>query len=111
MNRLTNRGITVAISNLGRVALPAPADPHVGRVYLHVSAARPQLSAISHGDVLTVSFTSPYLETDYHAAFVRHLTGRGVAVRVNTSRVTAQELSEVEDDPSRVETCGRRRRR
>ncbi len=111
VNHLNNRGITVAISNLGRVALPAPADPHVRRMFLHVSAARPQLSAISHGDVLTVSFTSPFVETDYHAAFVRHLTDRGVAVRVNASRVTAQELAEAEGDPSRLETCARRRRR
>lgn len=93
VNRLANRNITVAISNLGRVTLTDPADAHVGRLFFHVSAVRPQFCAISHGDRLTVSFTSPFVETDYHAAFVRHLTGAGVPVTVNASRVTAHELA------------------
>ncbi len=93
VNRLANRGITVAISNLGRVALPTPVERHVGRLYFHVSAVRPQFCAISHGDRLTVSFTSPHVETDYHAAFVRHLTGQGIPVTVNASRVTPAELT------------------
>lgn len=95
VNRLANRSITVAISNLGRVQL-GPADPHVGRLFFHVSAVRPQWCAISHGDRLTLSFTSPFVETDYQAAFVRHLTGAGVPVTVNASRVTARELSWLE---------------
>ncbi|SDB82751.1 hypothetical protein GA0111570_10442 [Raineyella antarctica] len=93
VNRSDSRGITVAITNLGRVTLPTPADRHVGRLYLHVSAARPQFSAMSHGDRLTVSFTSPFVETDHHAAFVRHLTARGVTVGVEAARVTAQEIA------------------
>lgn len=93
VNRLANRSITVAISNLGRAALSAPADAHVRRMFFHVSAVRPQFCAISHGDRLTVSFTSPFVETDYHAAFVRHLTRAGVPVTVNASRVTALELA------------------
>lgn len=104
INRFQSRGVTVAISNLGRVVLPDPADAHVGRMYLHVSAARPQFCAMSHGDRLTISFTSPFVETDYHAAFVRHLTDQGIAVTVNASRVTAHELSWAE-----APTRGRRR--
>lgn len=87
-----NRGITVAISNLGSVTLPDPVSSHVGRLYFHVSAVRPQFCAISHGDQLTVSFTSPFVDTDYHAAFVRRLTDRGVPVVVNVTRVTPDEL-------------------
>jgi hypothetical protein len=97
VNRLANRGITVAISNLGRVQLPAPADAHVGRLYLQVSAVRPQFGVVSHGDQLTVSFTSPFVETDYHAAFVRHFTRRGIPVEVGANRVTGDELAAVAD--------------
>lgn len=92
VNRLSNRGITVAMSNLGRVTLPEPVRAHVGAIYFHVSAIRPQFSVISHGDRITVSFTSPFVETDYHAAFVRHFTRRGIPVTVNVTRVTAEEL-------------------
>lgn len=92
INRLSNRGITAAMSNLGRVTLPEPVSARVGRLYFCVSAIRPQFSMISHGDQLTISFTSPFVETDYHAAFVRHLTAHGVPVSINATRVTAAEL-------------------
>lgn len=92
INRMSNRGITVATSNLGRVRLPDPVRRHIGRLYFHVSAIRPQFSVISHEDHVTVSFTSPFVETDYHAAVVRHFTSRGVPVEINSTRVTAEEL-------------------
>lgn len=95
VNSWGNRGITLAISNLGRVVLPEPVAAHVGRVYLHVAAVRPQFGAVSHGDVLTVSFTGPFVETDYHSAFVRFLTEAGVPVEINANRVTAAELEEL----------------
>ena len=94
INWFVNRGITVAMSNLGRVELPAPVADHVGRLYFHVSAIRPQVSVISHGDQLTVTFTSPFVETDYQAEFVRHFTDHGIPVEVNATRVTVDELSE-----------------
>ncbi len=97
-NSLMNRGITVAISNLGRVTFPDPVAAHVGRVYLHVSAVRPQFCVVSHGDLLTISFTSPYVETDYLARFVRHFTEQGVPVEVNANRVTGEEIVAVEQE-------------
>lgn len=96
VNALSNRGITLAISNLGSVVLPEPVARHVGRLYLHVAAVRPQFGAVSHGDQLTISFTSPFIETDYHAAFVRHLTDAGIPVEINANRVTAEELAEAD---------------
>lgn len=104
VNRSVNRGLTVAISNLGRVALPGPTARHVRRLYFHVSAARPQFCAITHGDLLTVSFTGPFVETDHHAAFVRLLTERGVPITVAASRVTGRELA----DTSSAEPAGHR---
>lgn len=95
INRLNNRSITVAISNLGRVTFPHPVDEHVGAVFLQVSAARPQFCTISHGDRLTLTFTSPFVETGHQREFVRTLTARGVAVRVAVSKVTVEELGVV----------------
>lgn len=96
VNAVSNRGITLAISNLGNVVLPEPVARHIGRLYLHVAAVRPQFGAVSHGDQLTISFTSPFIETDYHAAFVRHLTGAGIPVEINANRVTTDELAEAD---------------
>lgn len=95
VNWFNNRGISLAISNLGRVDLPPPTAQHVRGLAFHVSAARPQLCAISSGDRLTLTLTSPFVETDYHAALVRHLSSHGVTVSVDASRVTAEEIGEI----------------
>lgn len=96
VNRVNNRALTVAISNMGRVSLPEPVDSHVGRMLLHVSAARPQFCAVSHAGLLTISFSSPFTETGHIREFARHLTGRGIAVSVAAARVTEEELRLVE---------------
>lgn len=96
INRGSNRGLTVAVSNLGRVVLPEPAESRVGRMLFHVSAVRPQFCAISHAGLLTVSFTSPFVETGHVREFARMLTERGARVTVAAARVTEAELAEGE---------------
>ncbi len=92
----SNRGLSIAVSNLGRVSLPEPADSHVGRMLFHVSAARPQLCAMSHAGLLTISFTSPFTETGHIKEFARLLTASGIDVTVAAARVTEAELAERE---------------
>ena len=96
VNRGVNRSLTVALSNLGRVALPEPAESRVGRMLFHVSAARPQFCAMSHAGLLTVSFTSPFSDTGHVREFARLLTGSGVDVTVAAARVTEDELAAVD---------------
>jgi hypothetical protein len=88
-----NRGLSVAVSNLGRVSLPEPAASHVGRMLFHVSAVRPQFCAISHAGLLTITFTSPFTETGHVREFARLLTARGIDVTVAAARVTEEELA------------------
>lgn len=92
--RSDNRGLTVAVSNLGRVSLPEPADAHVGRILFHVSAVRPQVCVVSHAGLLTVSFTSPIIETGHVREFARLLTANGVEIKIAAARVTEDELAE-----------------
>ncbi|GAA2178074.1 alcohol acetyltransferase [Leucobacter tardus] len=97
VNRASNRGLTVAVSNLGRVALPETVNAHVERMLFHVSAVRPQFCAISHAGRLVVTFTSPFTETGYIREFARRLSENGVEVSVAAARVTEPELA---DEPS-----------
>ncbi|NWN87886.1 MAG: alcohol acetyltransferase [Micrococcaceae bacterium] len=97
INWASNRGLTVAMSNLGRVNLGEPADSHVQRMAFQVSAVRPQLSVMSHAGLLTATFTSPFIETDHIRAFVRLLTGQGIDVQVAAARVTEAELEQETD--------------
>ncbi|MCY1157297.1 MAG: alcohol acetyltransferase [Citricoccus sp.] len=95
VNGGSNRGLSVAVSNLGRVSLPEPAASHVGRILFHVTAVRPQFCAISHAGLLTITFTSPFTETAHIREFARMLTARGIDVTVAAARVTEEELAEV----------------
>lgn len=94
INWISNRRLTVAVSNLGRVTLPEPADSHVRRMLFHVSAVRPQFCAMSHAGLLTISFTSPFTQTDHIREFARMLTSRGVEVTAAAAQVTEDELQE-----------------
>ena len=94
VNRINNRSLTVAMSNLGNIDFPERINQYVGAVFLQVSAARPQFCMVSHGDRLTISFTSPFIETAHQQAFVRSLTEQGIHVVVAASRVTADELED-----------------
>lgn len=96
VNWSSNRGLSVAVSNLGRVSLPEPAGSHVQRMLFHVSAARPQMCALSHAGLLTVSFTSPFTETGHVREFARLLTASGITLTVAAARVTEAELAEGE---------------
>lgn len=92
INYFNNRNITVSMSNLGRMSFPETIDPYIQSVYFHTAVVRPQFSMISHGDRLTITLTSPYLETNIHERFVRELTEAGVEVTVAANKVTAEEL-------------------
>lgn len=94
LNWANNRGLTVSVSNLGRVTLPEAIDSHVGAMAFHVSAVRPQMCVMSHAGLLTISFTSPFVETDHIREFARYLTDQGIAVTVAAARVTESELAE-----------------
>jgi hypothetical protein len=92
----SNRGLSVAVSNLGRVTLPEPTETHIRRMLFYVSAVRPQLCAISHAGLLAISFTSPFTETGHIKEFARLLTARGIQVTVAAARVTEAELAELD---------------
>lgn len=94
INLAHNRGVTVAMSNLGGVKLPEPLSSYVRRVYFHTSAIRPQFCVISHQDWLTASFTTPFIETSIQEKFVQLLSKEGIAVTVGANKVTREELGE-----------------
>lgn len=88
-----NRGLSVAISNMGLVRYPPPAESHVHRTLFQVAAVRPQFGLISQGGFTTISFTSPFIESDHVREFARFLTARGLKVSVAANRVTETDLA------------------
>lgn len=94
INYLNNRNITIAISNLGRVSFSQMIDQWVKQVFFHTIAVRPQFCTISHNDVMTITFTSPFVETDIFQNFATHLTDLGIPVTTTVNKVTEEELGE-----------------
>lgn len=92
INYFNNRNITVSMSNLGRVKFPDAVEPQIRALFFHTAVVRPQFSMISHRDTLSITFTSPFLETDIQEQFVRELKNKGVEVTVAANKVTAEEL-------------------
>ena len=95
INYFSNRKITIAISNLGRVSFSQQIDQLVKEVFFHTIAVRPQFCTISHNDVMTITFTSPFIETDIFQIFARHLTNLDIPVITTVNKVTDAELGVV----------------
>lgn len=96
LNWSSNRTKSLSISNVGRFQLPPDVDPFVGAVYLMTPTVRPQFVTVSHADVLTISFTSPFIETDIEAQFVAQLQALGLSVTVAANRVRLDDLAGVQ---------------
>ncbi|SFC49847.1 Alcohol acetyltransferase [Alkalibacterium subtropicum] len=94
VNYFNNKNITVAMSNLGRVQLPKGMEQYVKQTLFYTAAVRPQFCLISYQDVLTISFTSPFVETDIQREFVRLLTDRKVHVTMDVNRVSREEMTD-----------------
>jgi len=82
INRQNNRKVTVAMSNLGQLAFPYPISNHIKQIYFKTSAVRPQFCMISYENVLTLSFTSPFIDVAIQKEFARFLSGEGIPVTV-----------------------------
>ena len=94
INKLNNRKITLAMSNLGSLNLPDQMSKHVKDFYFTTSVIRPQFCMISYKDKLNVTFCSPFVETDTYQYFIKHLTGQGLKATVDINKVTREELGE-----------------
>lgn len=92
INRLNNRQITLAMSNLGIVSLPPEMKSYVQGIHFYTSVIRPQFCMISYGDFLNISFTSPFTETITHQNFVQYLSNAGVDVVADVNKVTKEEF-------------------
>ncbi|OJF97143.1 hypothetical protein [Alkalibacterium sp. 20] len=92
VNYIINKKTTVAMSNLGRVKLPEGMENYVKQTFFYTAAIRPQFCLMSYQETLTISFTSPFVETDIHREFVRLLTEREIPVIMDVNRVSREEM-------------------
>jgi len=84
-NKLNDRGITAALSNIGRINMPAEFDAYIRQFSVCTSVRRPQICMCSYGDRLVISFTSPYRETDIQRTFFQFLAKKGIEIEISSN--------------------------
>ena len=82
VDRYNEKGITAALSNIGRIDLPEEFSPYINQFTVCTSARRPQLSVCSYKDNLTLSFTSPFLDTEIQRNFFEFLSEKGIDINI-----------------------------
>lgn len=80
--RLSDRGITTTLSNIGKISVAKELVPYIHLFDCFTSAKRPQIAMCSFGDELVISFTSPFVGMDIQKNFFRMLTEEGVGVTI-----------------------------
>lgn len=85
-NTLKDRGISAAISNLGRITMPTEFDKYIRQFSFCTSVRRPQICMCSYGDNLVISFTSPYQDTDIQRIFFQFLSKREIEIEISSNQ-------------------------
>lgn len=85
-NRITEKGITAAFSNVGQITLPEGAVEYVRRFSVFTSTRKLQVTMCSYNDDMVISFTSPFTDTGVHCSFLDGLNeAADMEIEINTN--------------------------
>lgn len=82
---LADRGVTAALSNIGRITVSEELAPYINMFDCFTSVRRPQVCMLSFNDKLVISFASPYTSTDIQKNFFRMLSEAGVDITISSN--------------------------
>ena len=79
---ISERNYTAALSNIGRVDMPAEVQPYISYFDVLTSTKKLQLCICSYQNVLALSFSSAFAGTDVQRLFFQQLTALGIPVEI-----------------------------
>lgn len=82
---LNNKEVTTSFSNTGKITMPEELMPYIDGFDMCVSTREIQVCLCSFGDQLSISFSSPLVNTEVQKHFFRALSYQGVHVVLNTN--------------------------
>jgi len=85
VDKLNDRKITAALSNIGRITMPEEFDGYIRQFSVCTSARRPQICMCTYGDRLVISFTSPFRETDIQSTFFKYLSQSNIDIEISSN--------------------------
>lgn len=86
-NKVTELGATAAFSNIGKIEMPPELAPYIRLFDAFTGTKRLQACLCSFGDNLTVSFTSPFVNTEVQRRFFRKLADMGMDVVISANTI------------------------
>ncbi|PHV72224.1 hypothetical protein CS063_01745 [Sporanaerobium hydrogeniformans] len=87
-HHLTNNEVTTSFSNIGKITMPKELEPYIDVFDVYTSTTKVQVCLCSYGDKLSISFTSPFVNSEVQKHFFRTLTSRGIKVEISTNIIT-----------------------
>ncbi|MDD2218199.1 MAG: hypothetical protein PHX63_07195 [Eubacteriales bacterium] len=84
-HKAKDKGISAAISGIGRIEMPVEFDPYIKQFSFCTSAGMPRIIMCSYGDRLVISFTSPFKETEIQKSFFQLLSKKGIEVEISSN--------------------------
>lgn len=84
-NSVSGRGVTAAISNMGRISMHPEFDEYTRQFSITTSARRPQITMCTYGDMLSVSFATPYREAEIQRIFFNMLSQKGIKIEISSN--------------------------
>ena len=79
-----NKEVTSSLSNIGKVEVYKPFEKHIEGFDMCVSTRGVQLCACSFLDEISISFTSPFIESNVEKYFFRELSSKGINLNIST---------------------------
>lgn len=88
--KISEKKETTNISNIGKIDMPDELKKYIHSFGLLVSTNKVQLGICTFDDVLTISFSSCFFNTDIERCFFRLLTEMGINVEVVANHIEGQ---------------------
>lgn len=84
-NQISSKAVTTAFSNVGQVKMPEGAEEYIDMFSVFVSTSKTQITMISFGEKMAITFTSPYTKNDVECSYIDRLNEDNIDMEINTN--------------------------
>lgn len=84
-HHLATNEVTSSFSNIGKITMPKVVEEYIDAFDVYVSTTKVQICLCSYGDKLSISFTSPFVNSQVEKHFFRALSRKGMTVELSTN--------------------------
>ncbi len=83
--------VSASLSNVGVIKMPEVFDKYINYFDMCTASSKLSICICSYKDNISISFTSPFINTDIQRNFFRRLSGMGINVEITTNPLEFRE--------------------